>query len=511
MQLKETDLQKETKIRVLIASNSSAAIEYRTWLGKSLASVVEICDSTEYLFENLDHNKWDCLVVERSSANWPNDEILGQLRDRFPDIPTVFISRNEDEDTVNIMRMGVSDFLVPPLNYDQLVGSVGKFCPTDVVDMVPIEPIYSAPRDEQLVPVPEDTVFGGSAKMEALKEVLNKVLDANLPVLITGESGTGKELVAQYLFNESSRQGPFVKVNCAAIPSELLESELFGYEKGAFTGAYRRKSGKFEVADGGFLFLDEISELSYPLQSKLLHVLQDGKFSTLGSTGDVSVDVRIIAATNQDLEDCVRNGVFRDDLYFRLNVVHFHVPPLRERLDQLESIVEYFLEKFARQYNTKPVQLSPEARSFLYNYSWPGNIRELENAIRRVTVLGGDNLLGHINVEKMKNFGFPGTEILNPGSRESRGVSENAGLSDGPVAEDSLGAGSEPLAIGRIDLEKGVDLKKIAKKAALAAEKEAISRVLQQTRWNRKKTAEILQVSYKTLLTKIKETGLDEN
>jgi two-component system response regulator AtoC len=341
--------------------------------------------------------------------------------------------------------------------------------------------------------------------MQALKEVVDKIRGAELPVLITGESGTGKELIARYIFNQTSRKGPFVKINCAAIPSELLESELFGYEKGAFTGAYRRKPGKFEAADGGGLFLDEISELSYPLQSKLLHVLQDGRFSTLGSTGEVSVDVRIIAATNQDLEECVRNGTFRDDLYFRLNVVHFHIPPLRERLDQLEALVEYFIEKFSGQYNTRPVQLSPEVQSFLYTYPWPGNIRELENAIKRATVLGGDNILGHVNGEKMKNYSFPGTAVFDNGQREMMSSQADTDLKKGVESTP------DPVIPERIDPEKGIDLKRIAKEAALAAERETISRVLQQTRWNRKKTAEILQVSYKTLLTKIKETGLDEN
>ncbi len=471
---------------------------------EGLTAEVEVCEDTVDLFTRMNRDRCDCLILERTRSGWPNVDLLGTLRERFPKTPIVFVCDNDDEDPVSIMRMGVSDYLVPPLDRNQLVSSISKLNQTVAGEKRPTETVQIASPREGQAPVSEDNVFGESAKMQALKQVVDKILNADLPVLITGESGTGKEIVARYIYNEASRNGPFVKVNCAAIPSELLESELFGYEKGAFTGAYRRKPGKFEAADGGFLFLDEISELSYPLQSKLLHVLQDGIFSTLGSTHEVSVDVRIIVATNQDLEECVRKGTFRDDLYFRLNVVHFHIPPLRERLDQLGSLIDNFQEKFARQYNTRPVELSPETHSFLYNYFWPGNIRELENAIRRATVLGGDNLLGHANGEKMKDYDFPGNKVFSGSQREEMGSQSD------PDVKRVREPEPESMIPERIDLEKGIDLKRIAKEAALAAEREAISRVLQQTRWNRKKTAQILQVSYKTLLTKIKETGLDE-
>ncbi len=496
-------------MRILIASNSLSVSDYQDWLVKDLTEKVEICLDSKDLLQRLSANKYTCLIFEIFQGSWQNLDLLGIVRERFPQIPIVFVCDNIEDDTVSIMRMGVSDYLVPPLNRSQLVSSIQELEHLGAGGNIPKEIVSKLASSGSKDTVPEEIVFGGSAKMQALKEVVDKILGADLPVLITGESGTGKELIARYIYNQTSRKGPFVKINCAAIPSELLESELFGYEKGAFTGAYRRKPGKFEAADGGGLFLDEISELSYPLQSKLLHVLQDGRFSTLGSTGEVSVDVRIIAATNQDLEECVRNGTFRDDLYFRLNVVHFHIPPLRERLDQLEALVEYFIEKFSGQYNTRPVQLSPEVQSFLYTYPWPGNIRELENAIKRATVLGGDNILGHVNGEKMKNYSFPGTAVFDNGQREmmSSQVVHGANSGQEPTPDPISG----PVVPERIDPEKGIDLKRIAKKAALAAEREAISRVLQQTRWNRKKTAEILQVSYKTLLTKIKETGLDEN
>ncbi len=326
-----------------------------------------------------------------------------------------------------------------------------------------------------------------------VNKVVDKVLNADLPVLLTGESGTGKEQIARYIWAHSARKGPFVKVNCAAIPSELLESELFGFERGAFTGAFRRKPGKFEVAGGGFLFLDEISELSYPLQSKLLHVLQDSSFSALGSTREVTVDVRVIAATNQLLEDLVRRGGFRDDLFFRLNVVRLHIPPLRERLDQMGALIDYFSRRFAAQYGTRGMVLTSEMKSFLYNYTWPGNIRELENVIRRATVLGDGQFLAY------------GQTAL---GEEKDGVEngrDRASVPSGPDKDEKRRPKPAPAPAG-----ESVSLKEIARQAALNAEREAIEDVLKRTRWNRKKTAQILGVSYKTLLTKIKETGLDE-
>jgi len=332
-------------------------------------------------------------------------------------------------------------------------------------------------------PLSEELIFGDSNDMKVFKEIIIKVKDTDLPVLITGESGTGKEVLADYLWNGSSRNNmPFVKVNCAAIPSELLESELFGYEKGAFTGAYRRKPGKFEAANGGILFLDEVSDLPFPLQSKLLHVLQDGKFSTLGSTGDVAVDVRIIAATNRNLEEAVRTKAFRRDLYYRLNVVHLHVPPLRERPEQIRTLAEHFIRKYAIQYKVETLVLSDRTWSSVLAYSWPGNIRELENIIRRATVLGGERFI---------------TDEL-----------ANSKLGNGSAASIR-----EPEDLARAHEEatvrENLSLKEIAKRASLDAERQAIKHALSLTRWNRKKAASILNINYKTLLTKIRETGLD--
>src|SRR5215510_44866 len=226
-------------------------------------------------------------------------------------------------------------------------------------------------------------------RMGAVRATIRRVAPIDVTVLVWGESGVGKELVARALHEGSPRRsGPFVKVNCAALPLELLESELFGYERGAFTGASRPKPGKFELADGGSIFLDEIGEIALPVQAKLLQVLQDGEFARLGSQSDIRVDVRVIAATNKDLGQLVQDGRFREDLYYRLNVMSVHVPPLRERREEIPVLVERFLAEFASEYRRATPVLSAATHERLLRYPWPGNVRELKNAVRRIVVLG---------------------------------------------------------------------------------------------------------------------------
>jgi two-component system response regulator AtoC len=491
------------KLRILVAGPPHATTEYRSWILEGLSAEIGMLGDLGTLESTLVSSIWDLLILDSDNIEDRIEDLVRSVKMIRPSLPIIAICVGKPQDAIDVMRLGVSDYLVKPVEKKLLFSSVQGILGIDPDDWSPEKAseigLKEEPEGGQPLP-PEDIIFKGSNKMAAVGQVVDKILDVDLPVLLTGESGTGKDILAQYIYTKTNRKGPFIKINCAAIPSELLESELFGYERGAFTGAYRRKPGKFEAADGGILFLDEISELSYPLQSKLLHVLQDGTVSTLGSTKEIKVDVRIIVATNQDLEECVRRGIFRDDLFFRLNVVHINVPPLRERLKQLEVLIDYFRNKFARQYNTTPVHLDDDARNFLFNYRWPGNIRELENTIRRATVLGGDNLLGNIN----------GLDQMTAGSSlppDKQAVLEQPHQTDSSFI-------SKPNTITNENegpsFKEDLNLKEIAKEAALAAEKEAIARVLQQTRWNRKKTAEILSVSYKTLLTKIKETGLDE-
>ena len=302
-----------------------------------------------------------------------------------------------------------------------------------------------------------------------------------------GETGTGKELVARGLrWYSMRRDKPFVKVNCAALPADLLESELFGFERGAFTGAVHAKPGKFEAADEGTIFLDEIGEMSATLQAKLLQVLQDGEFSRLGGLSEVRVDVRVVAATNCDLERAVAAGAFREDLYFRINVVEITLPPLRERREDIPLLTEHFLktqQASARRPAVPAVTaLSAETLELFANYEWPGNVRELENIVKRIVVLG-DERAAHEVIERRQNTvpARPQTE---------------AGAAAAPASVD----GGSRL----------TSLKDIGRTAAREAERVAILDMLERTRWNRKEAAEILGISYKALLYKIKDNRLDE-
>jgi two-component system response regulator AtoC len=331
--------------------------------------------------------------------------------------------------------------------------------------------------------------------MREVHNLVQRVADTDVTVLIRGESGTGKELAARAIHAASPRRArPFVKVNCAALPSELLESELFGFERGAFTGAIQHKPGKFEFAHQGTMFLDEISEMQLSLQSKLLQVLQDGEFARLGGHDDVRVDVRIVTATNRDLEAAVAEGKFREDLYFRLNVVCITLPPLRQRRDEIPELTDLFLARYAEHYNKPAIALSSETRRLFQEYEWPGNVRELENLIKRAVVLGDDEsirqeLAGAVARRGARPGGMP---LL-----ERPAVPARAG-SPAPARETA-----PPPAVGG-------SLKDIARQAAREAERELIARTLQQTRWNRREAAEILGISYKALLYKIKEAELDK-
>src|SRR5450755_1037195 len=241
---------------------------------------------------------------------------------------------------------------------------------------------------------PDKIIFGHSEVMQAVRSRLSKVAAANVPVLITGESGTGKDIIARLIHGLSPwKGGPYVKINCPAIPGTLLESELFGYEKGAFTGAFGSKPGRVELAHRGTLFLDEISELDPSLQSKLLQLLQDGQFCRIGAQADKKVEVRIVCATNRNLEAEIENGTFRSDLFYRINVVNLHLPPLRQRATDIPDLVAYFLEYHNRKYNCRAKPLSSELMSNLGKYHWPGNIRELENLVKRYVILGNEDVI----------------------------------------------------------------------------------------------------------------------
>ena len=322
--------------------------------------------------------------------------------------------------------------------------------------------------------------------MLKVKELIRQVANNDLNVIIYGESGVGKELVAQALHLSSDRKGKsFVKVNCAAIPGELLESELFGYERGAFTGADRMKMGKFELAHNGTILLDEIGDMPLFLQSKMLQVLQDFQFSRLGAKADVTVDCWVLASTNHDLEQDVREGLFREDLYYRLNIIRIFIPPLRERPEDIDLLIDYFAGQSARKIEITLFEFNHSVRDFLRKYSWPGNVRELKNTVERLMLLGDWRTVKE--------------ELL---ARETKRINGHE-LTTHPTPP-------EPDELNRaMRLEKKFPpLKEVKRKAILEAESKLIGEVLRETGWNRKRAAEILQVSYKALLYKIKELNL---
>jgi two-component system, NtrC family, response regulator AtoC len=366
--------------------------------------------------------------------------------------------------TVEATALGADDFVRKPFSPDDL---------ENVVQQALSRPrrVWSGHTDESpMARVEQEIALWRSPRMQEVRRIIQPAAQVDVPVLISGETGTGKGIVARAIHYLSARQArPLVKVNCAAVPRDLLESELFGHERGAFTGAHQLKIGKFEAADGGTIFLDEIGDLDPDLQAKLLHVLQDGEFSRVGGKSTIKVHARVLAATNRNLAQAVADGRFREDLYYRLNVIEVELPPLRERPEEIPLLAEYFNQRYSQIYQKEWTVLPPEVNQRLLRHRYPGNVRELENIIKRMIVLG-DPLL-----------------------TRSALSAENG--SNGARAERPAPA--------------AVSLKDIGRSAARAAEDQAILRALEQTRWNRVKAAKLLQISYRALLYKIKDAGLD--
>src|SRR3989454_3161440 len=315
---------------------------------------------------------------------------------------------------------------------------------------------------------PEEVIFGRSPAMGAIRENVAKAANTNVPVLLQGESGTGKEILARLIHRLSPwGNGPFVKVNCPAIPGTLLESELFGYEKGAFTGAYGTKPGRIESAHRGTLFLDEIAELEPAMQAKLLQLLQDGQFCRIGARGDRQVEARVICATNRQLQQAIDSGALRQDLFYRINVVTIQLPPLRERREDIPMLVKYFLETYSRKYSCPMQPVSHQLLGSLQKYQWPGNIRELENLVKRYVILGPEE-------EMIGALPSGDSDYLNP-----------------EIPRDGV-----------------IPLKKVVRQAVKQLERKVILKVLEANRWNRKMAAHALRISYTTLLYKMREAGV---
>ena len=413
-------------------------------------------------------------------------ELARQIKLESPDALLLIQSASGERDLViKGMRAGAYDFLVKPVAATAL---------KDVIKSA-LAQADSPPMAASLGgngsggtqgPLDIALLFRNSERMRAVEDIVRRAADTNATILLQGESGTGKEMVARAIhYISDRREKPFLKVNCASLPGELLESELFGHEKGAFTGAHRRKPGKFELAHRGTFLLDEIGEMPLGLQAKLLHVLQDGQFFRVGGSEVITSDARLIAATNKNLAMVMSTGLFREDLYYRLNVVAISIPPLRERREEIPVLVEYFMSRFCRQYNRDALKISTATMRLLQDYAWPGNVRELENMIKRAVVLQTEALVQQ--------------EIALRSEKPWAPKAEGALPAPGP---------GQPAPSMPPDAEMG--LKDIARRAAMAAEKAVIKEVLEKVRWNRAEAARLLKISYKAMLYKIRQVGLDD-
>ena len=399
-------------------------------------------------------------------------ETLRDIREMNPDIPVIVVSGAASTlKAVAVMKCGATDFLCKPVGHEDLQNAVRSALDmADAARAILLGKTGSVTR----------AFLGTNPRMKEIQLLIRQIGWSEVPVLIQGETGTGKEVLARDLHEQSPRaSGPFLKLNCAALPSELVESELFGYERGAFTGALQKKAGMFEMADRGTILLDEIGDMDVRLQAKLLQVLQDQEFRRIGGKETVKVDVRVIAATHRDLEKAIVGQTFREDLYYRLSVINLHVPPLRDRREDIVPLAEFLIAKYSKKGVPSPT-LTLDLKDAMTAYTWPGNVRELENCIRRLTILRNSDAIAR--------------ELRDRASRKpfiAASVAENHSLEPAESGDDSS-------VLLRVT------------KAKQQAETSAILAALNSTRWNRKQAAALLRIDYKALLYKMKKLGIDD-
>jgi two-component system, NtrC family, response regulator AtoC len=455
------------KAKILLVDDEPGMLRYIKTLLEVDDHKVETASTGEQALERIEKGlQPDLVLLDLLMPGIDGLQTLEKLRQMQPGIKVVMLSCVSDtRKVVSAIRLGAQDYLTKPFEkaeldkvIDQCLGTNQQNYPGEVEELA------------------DDVFFvAASANMRKLRSQAALVANVDIPVLMLGESGTGKEVMARLIHKLSPRaHRTFLKVNCAAVPGELLESELFGYEAGAFTGANHAKPGKFELCNKGTILLDEIGELPFGLQAKLLHVLQDQTFSRLGGRTVIKVDVRILAATNINIPEALANKRLREDLYYRLNAFTLQIPPLRERKEEIPILLKHFMSRMSEQYARAPLPFSPELMQACLDYPWPGNLRELNNFIKRFLVLGDEKLA--INELKPRDGGLP----FDPAPR---GSSESAALGGG-------------------------GLKSVARGAKDEAEAEAIARALEDTNWNRKRAAAQLQISYKALLYKIRQYGI---
>ncbi len=425
--------------------------------------------------------KPDMILLDIKMPGMSGLEVLEKLNkiDERPEV--IMISgHGETNYVVDSIRLGAAEFINKPFDVQEVEIHI-----KGVLEKKQLKQEVSSLKDEIKSKAAYAGFIGDSDAMHKVKDIIEQVADSELTVLIRGESGTGKEIVARSLHELSGRKNkPFVKVNCAAIPKDLLEAELFGYEKGAFTGAHKTKQGRFEIANKGAIFLDEIGDMSIELQSKLLQVLEQQEFVRVGGIHNIHVDVRIICATNINLENAIVEKGFRDDLFYRLNEITLFLPPLRERKEDIPLLVNHFMKKYCNFYKKESIIISSQVSEKMHNFPWPGNVRQLENMVKQVVVRNDDSIIKDLILSYSQIQQFS-TQPVSAATFTNQNTSDN------------------------IKEVKNYSLKERIGKKVADEEKKLISEVLNITNWNRRKAAELLEISYRSLLYKIKDYQLN--
>ncbi len=446
---------------------------------------VDLAKDGEEALSLIQANSYDLAILDIKMPGLSGLELLGKVKELKNDLLVVIMTAEASmKNAIEAMKKGAYDYITKPFDLDVIDAIIEKIDKArEMTSQVTL--LKEELKDRYQL---EKTIIGNSPAMSAVYKTIGKVAPSDITILIQGESGTGKELIAKAIHFNSKRLGkPFIALNCAAIPKELLESELFGFEKGAFTGAFERKLGKFEQANGGTIFLDEIGDMPLDLQAKILRVLQEKEITRTGGSQSIPVDTRIVAATNQELEERVREKAFRGDLYYRLNVVPIHLAPLRERREDIPLLFDYFLKSSCAEMEIATKQCSAEALQLLLQHDWPGNVRELENTIKRAVILSADPLLTTAD--------FPGLTSQKPGLLRNEECSLEA------LVETKLRSSLD-------NLEK-METGDIYCMVLEQVERPLIRFVLEKTRNNQVKAADILGINRNTLRKKIQDLGIE--
>lgn len=504
-----------TNPRILVAEDEAEVRGYLDIALRSSGFAVELVEDGEEAVARLKENGADysLLLLDLMMPRKDGIETLREVRQFDTGLPIIMLSSAPSPlHVVDAIKSGASDFLAKPISHEDLHRAIQK-----ALRMRPAEETATSAEA-----VSEEPCFASSPWTRKLDMFLRQVGSADVPVLLQGETGVGKEVLARKINACSPRaRRAFLKLNCAALPSELVESELFGYERGAFTGAFRNTQGKFEMADGGTILLDEIGDMDFKLQSKLLQVLQDGEFLRLGAKETCKVDVRVIAATHCNLEKAIADGRFREDLYYRLNIVRIEIPPLRERMEEILPLAQHFLKKYSE--SGKPaVEISPRLRQVLLAHIWPGNIRELENVIRKLVVLREPDMVAEELIQAaLRRQMHPGGGLIQNARRGEETIAQSAaeGMYTPMEQEETvLTAPITPAAVHTSAMNGGGNGHESKPKSILGkvnearrqAEIEAIISALNASLWNRKQAANLLSIEYKALLYKMKKLGIGE-